>query len=91
MCQGMRENSLDLLSTCLHVMELHFDGMLFSNLGNKNSDVGHIKCLYRLQVTHPCFKVFSPTILISLVDQKLTCDSYTKWQSTQNYNGMHFV
>jgi len=25
-------------------MELRFDTMLYSNLGNENSDAGHIKC-----------------------------------------------
>jgi len=30
--------SLDLLSKYLLIMELHFDAMLYSNLGNGNSD-----------------------------------------------------
>jgi len=25
-------------------MELRFDAMLYSNMGNENSDTGHIKC-----------------------------------------------
>jgi len=43
-------------------MELRFNMMLYSNLGNKNSDVGHIKCsckshLARMpQVPQPCSK-----------------------------------
>jgi len=28
----------------LLIMELRFDAMLYSNLGNENSDAGHIKC-----------------------------------------------
>jgi len=41
-------------------MELRFEVMLYSNLGNEKSDAGHIKCsrgLYLacgLQVPHPC-------------------------------------
>jgi len=41
-------------------MELSFDATLYSNLGNENSDVGHIKCscgphlARRSQVSHPC-------------------------------------
>jgi len=29
----------------LLIMELRFDTMLYSNLGNENSDADHIKCL----------------------------------------------
>jgi len=36
--------SLDLLSKYLLVMELRFDAMLYSKLGNENSDEGHNKC-----------------------------------------------
>jgi len=53
LCQGTRDVSLDLLSTCLPLMEFRFDAMLCSNLGKKRSDAGHIKCLRRLQVPHP--------------------------------------
>jgi len=41
-------------------MELRFEAILYSNLGNKKSDADHIKCsrgphLARwLQVPHPC-------------------------------------
>jgi len=35
-------------------MELRFGKMLYSNLGNKNSDVAHVKCSCELQVPHPC-------------------------------------
>jgi len=54
--------SLDLLSTCLLVMQFRFDAMLCSNLGNENCDAGHIKCLCgphlarRPQVPFLCFK-----------------------------------
>jgi len=44
LCQGARNSSLGLLSTCLFVIQFRFDAMLFSNLGGKNSDAGHIKC-----------------------------------------------
>jgi len=56
---------LDLLFTCLLVTEFRFDAMLCSNLGNENSDAGHIKCsrgphlANGLQVLHPCFTVFA--------------------------------
>jgi len=46
----------------LLVMELRFDAMLYSNMGNENSDAGHIKCSRgpRLglgpQVPHPWCK-----------------------------------
>jgi len=37
--------SFDLLSTYMLIMELRFDAMLYSNLGNENSDAVCIKCL----------------------------------------------
>jgi len=43
-------------------MEFRFDGMLFSNVGNENSDVGHISCscgshlTRETQVPHPWFQ-----------------------------------
>jgi len=49
--------SLDLLSKYLLIMELRFDAILYSKLGNKNSDAGHIKCSHRPQVPHPCYIV----------------------------------
>jgi len=45
--------SLDLLSKYLLIMELRFNAMLRSNLGNENSDTGHIKCSRGLQVPQP--------------------------------------
>jgi len=45
--------SFDLLFKYLHIMELRFEALLHSNLGNENSDVDHIKCTRRLQVPHP--------------------------------------
>jgi len=51
--------SLDILCKHLLIMELRFDMMLCSNLGNEDSDAGHIKCsrgphLVRgSQVPHP--------------------------------------
>jgi len=44
--------SLALLSKYLLIMELRFDAMLYSNLGNENSDAGHIKCSCGPQVPH---------------------------------------
>jgi len=40
----VRGTSLDLLSTCLLVMEFRFDAMLCCNMGNENFGAGHIKC-----------------------------------------------
>jgi len=44
-------------------VELRFDAMLYSNLGNKNSDTGHIKCLRGLQVPYPCAKQLAVSVL----------------------------
>jgi len=44
-----------LLSTCPLVVEFRFEAMLCSNLGNENSDAGHIKQPRGLQVP-PWFK-----------------------------------
>ena len=38
----------------LLIMELRSDAMLYSNLGNENSDAGHIKCSRGPQVLHSC-------------------------------------
>jgi len=45
--------SLDLLSNYLLIVDLRFDAMVCSNLGNENSDTGHIKCLRGQQVPQP--------------------------------------
>jgi len=37
-------SSLGLVSKYVVTMELHFNAMLRSNLGNAKSDAGHIKC-----------------------------------------------
>ena len=56
--------SVGLLAKYLLIMELRFDVMLCCNLGNENSDVGHIKCSSRLhlfrrpQVPHPCSRKY---------------------------------
>jgi len=42
-----------LLFKYLLIMELRFEAMLYSNLGNQNSDAGHIKCSRWLQARHP--------------------------------------
>jgi len=44
--------SLDLLPKYLLIMELCFDMILYPNLGNENSDAGHIKCSCRLLLAH---------------------------------------
>jgi len=46
--------SLDLLSKYLLIMELRFHVTLCSNVGNAQSDAGHIKCSRGPQVPHPC-------------------------------------
>jgi len=38
----------------LLIMQLRFDAILYSKLGNENFDAGHIKCLRGPQVPHPC-------------------------------------
>jgi len=38
-------------------MEHRFDAILYSKLGNKNSDAGHIKRLHGPQVPYPCSKL----------------------------------
>jgi len=48
--------SLDLPSKYLRIIGLRFDAILCSNLGNENSDVGHVKHSRRLQVTSPVYK-----------------------------------
>ena len=45
--------SLDILSKYLLIMELHFDAMLCSNVGNENTDVGHMKCSHRPRFPAP--------------------------------------
>ena len=41
------EASLDIVSKCLLIMELRFDEILRSMLGNENSDAGQFKCSLR--------------------------------------------
>jgi len=45
--------SSDLPSKYLLIMELRFEVMLYSNLGNENSDADNIKCSRGSQVSHP--------------------------------------
>jgi len=40
-------------------MELHFEAMLYSKLGNKKSNAAHIKCSCRPQIPHPWFTQLS--------------------------------
>jgi len=56
---------LDLLFKYLLLMEHRFDAMLYSNLGNKNSDAGCFKCFARAafgsrEVPYPWCRVWSP-------------------------------
>jgi len=39
-------------------MELRFDAILYSHLGDKNSDTGHIECSREPQVPHRIEKCF---------------------------------
>jgi len=50
------ESSLCLLSKYLLKTELRFDAMLYSSLGDENSDAGHINFSRRPQVPHPCVR-----------------------------------
>ena len=45
------EASYDML-----IMKIRFDAILYSKLGNKISDVGHVKCSCGLQAPHRCFE-----------------------------------
>jgi len=45
--------SFGLPSKYLLIMELRSEAMLYSNLGNENSDADHIKCSRGSQVSHP--------------------------------------
>ena len=38
-------------------IELCFDAILYSKVGNETSHAGHIKCPRGPQVPHPCFKL----------------------------------
>jgi len=38
------------------IMKIRFHAILYSKLGNKNSDVGNVKCSCGLQAPHPCFE-----------------------------------
>jgi len=47
------EASYYILPKYVVIMELRFTIILYSKLGNENSDAGHIKCLRRPQAPHP--------------------------------------
>jgi len=55
----------------LLIMELRFDAILYSKLGNKNSDAGHIKRSRGLargpQVSYPCSEVWCVSIIRGVV------------------------
>jgi len=40
----MRKSDFFWITKYLLIMQLRFDGMFYSNFGNENSGVGHIKC-----------------------------------------------
>jgi len=63
---------LNVLSKYLLIMELRFDAMLCSNVGNGKSDAGHIKCSCGRQVHHPrakqkIFFSFSKTFVVAFL------------------------
>jgi len=39
-------------------LDIRFDAILYSKLGNENSDTGHIKCSRGPQVPYPCFTTY---------------------------------
>jgi len=45
------------LSEYLLITELRLDAILYFNLGNKNSNEGHIKCSWEAQVPYPCSRI----------------------------------
>jgi len=45
----------------LLIMELRFDAILYSELGNENSYAGHIKCSCGPQVPCSCVKRCTPS------------------------------
>jgi len=47
--------SLNLVLKYLLIMELHFDAIFCSNVGNEISDADHIRCSRGLQVPHPWY------------------------------------
>jgi len=54
-CIYLRKSDFSSLTVKVEIiMEIRFDMLLYFNLGNENSDAGHIKCLHGLQVPHPC-------------------------------------
>jgi len=69
--------SLGLLSKYLLIMELRFDPMLYSNLGNEHYDAGHIKSSRGSQVLHPWYKQYD--------DKVLQC-----WCSSPRFGGCQF-
>ena len=54
----MRDGVHPTLIKLLGYHEARFDVILYSKLGNENSDAGHIKCSRGPQVPHPCARVF---------------------------------
>jgi len=59
-------------------MELRFDAMLCSNLGNENSGTDHIKCSRGPQVPHPWFttyavNVFMREVTLNTLKQNFAC------------------
>jgi len=52
----MRKGDFSSRTKYLLIMELRFDAKLHSNMGNENSDAGHIKCSGGPQVPHPWVK-----------------------------------
>ena len=66
-CQGARETSLDLLSTCLLVVKFRFDAMLCANSGKENSNASHTRCSRGPQVPNPWITPLSMSALTQLI------------------------
>jgi len=71
---GFRGGAIAAPAKYLLVMVLRFVAILYSKLGNKNSDAGHIKCSRGLQFPHPCFRQTHP----KLFDRQ---QSFSAWPS----------
>ena len=67
------------------IIELHFDAVLYSNVGNENSDAGHITCLRGLQVPYPCSKARSRLAYNATLRQEIQLEkNVLTW--TTNWN-----
>jgi len=69
----MTKSDFSWLTICkyLLIIKLRFDAVLYSNLGNKNSDAGRIKCSHGPQVLHPWSTVLFLCNNIAKIDWRL--------------------